>query len=68
MFYYHFSARSLLIKLGRSEDNEESADERNEALMRLMKARNEMKLERVGRPQPQSCPPAWEQDEMLINE
>ena len=25
-------------------------------------------LERVGRPQPQSCPPAWEQDEMLINE
>ena len=26
------------------------------------------KLERVGCPQPQSCPPAWEQDEMLINE
>ena len=25
-------------------------------------------LERVGCPQPQSCPPAWEQDEMLINE
>ena len=27
-----------------------------------------IKLERVGCPQPQSCPPAWEQDEMLINE
>ena len=25
-------------------------------------------LERVGCPQPQSCPPAWEQDEMLIDE
>ena len=31
-------------------------------------ASTKYKLERVGCPQPQSCPPAWEQDEMLINE
>ena len=27
-----------------------------------------LKLKRVGCPQPQSCPPAWEQDEMLMNQ
>ena len=33
-----------------------------------IRTQSDKKLERVGCPQPQSCPPAWEQDEMLINE
>ena len=40
----------------------------NQAHTVIIQVNNPIKLERVGCPQPQSCPPAWEQDEMLINE